>query len=67
MELSATNLKNGLWDTFNKLKGGATDVKIAQATCAVSREIIRTISTQLRISTLSERDVPADVIKFNEK
>lgn len=66
-ELTANSLKNVLWETLNEVKNGTMDAGQADSIASISREIIRTTNTQLRISSQSSRDVPADVITFSEK
>lgn len=64
--LTATNLKNVLWETLNAVKEGTMECGQADAIASQAREIIRTTKVQLQISSMSKRDVPVDVISFNE-
>lgn len=66
-ELTATNLKAALWETLNGLKENTVQAAHADAIACQSREILRTVNTQLRITSQSKRDVPADLINFSEK
>ena len=66
-DLTASNLKNALWDTLNSVKDGTMQPTQADAIASQAREILRTTNTQLRISAQSKREVSADVINFNEK
>lgn len=63
--LNATNLKNALWDTLNKLQEGKIEAGHADSIASQAREILRTIKIQLDISKDSKRDVSADVVGFN--
>lgn len=65
-KLTATSLKNVLWDTLNEVKDGKMDHGNADAIATQAREIIRTTNTQLRISHQTKRPVPVDVINFSE-
>jgi len=65
-KLTATSLKNVLWETLNEVKGGTMDPGNADSIATQAREIIRTTNTQLRISHQTKRPVPVDVINFSE-
>ena len=65
--LNATNLKNALWDTLNKVKDGTMQPGQGDAVASQAREIIRTTSLQLRIAQQAKRSVALDVIEFAEK
>ena len=66
-ELTAVNLKAALWDTLNELKTGSVQPGQADVIASQAREIIRTVRTQLLITSQAKRSVPADVITFAEK
>lgn len=66
-DLTATNLKEALWETLNGLKEEKVQAAHADSIATQSREILRTINTQLRISSQSKREVPVSVISFSEK
>ena len=65
--LTATNLKNTLWDTLIAVKSGTMQPGQWDAVAAQAREIIRTTNLQLRIAQISKRNIPTDVIDFSEK
>ena len=65
--LSATNLKNELWDTLKQIKGDKMLAAQGDAIAAQAREILRTIKVQLQICGQAKRNVPTDVIDFAEK
>lgn len=65
--LSATNLKNALWDTLNQIKSDKMLAAQGDAIASQAREILRTIKVQLQICAQSKRNVPTDVIDFAEK
>lgn len=66
-ELSATNLKDALWDTLNQVKNGDMQPSQGDAVASQAREIIRTVNTQLRVMAQSNRQVPTNVITFAEQ
>lgn len=66
-ELTASNLKNVLWSTMNDLQSGAIQPGQGDAIAAQAREILRTVRTQLMVTSQAKRSVPADVITFSEK
>lgn len=62
--LNAKSMKAILWATMNELKTGETKPDVADAIASQSREILRTINTQLKIAQLSKTDISADVVGF---
>jgi hypothetical protein len=66
-ELTATNLKNALWETLNDVKSGIKQPAEADAIASQAREILRATKVQLQIASQSKRTVPADLINFAEK
>lgn len=66
-DLSATTLKNHLWETLKDLKAGNVQPGQADAIASQAREILRTVKVQLQISAQSKRSVPAELITFSEK
>lgn len=66
-ELTATNLKQALWETLENVKKGSLAPAEADAVATQAREILRATNTQLRIAQQSKRSVPAEVISFSEK
>lgn len=65
-KLSATNLKNILWDTLLKVKSGKMEAGQADAVASQAREILRTTSVQLKVASQTNRVVAKDVIDFAE-
>lgn len=65
-KLNATNLKNVLWDTLNKVKTGKMEPGQADAVASQAREILRTTSVQLKVASQTNRVVANDVIDFAE-
>lgn len=65
-KLTANNLKNALWTTLQGIKDGSVDAGNADAIASQAREILRTVKVQLQICHVAKRDVPVDVIAFNE-
>jgi hypothetical protein len=66
-ELTASNLKNVLWTTMTELQSGNIQPGQGDAIAAQAREILRTVRTQLMVTSQAKRSVPADVITFSEK
>jgi hypothetical protein len=66
-DLTATNLKNALWETLNNVKDNKLQPSEADAIATQAREILRTVKTQLQITAQSKRQVPTEVIEFAEK
>ena len=66
-ELTATNLKNALWETLNGIKDGTVQAASGDAIASQAREILRTVKVQLQISNQAKRSVPLEVITFSEK
>jgi hypothetical protein len=66
-ELTATNLKNVLWQTLNKVKDGEMEAGAADSIATQSREIMRTINVQLQVAKQTKRQVPTGIIDFSEK
>lgn len=66
-DLTATNLKDALWETLNDLKGDKIQCGEADAVASQAREILRTTNTQLRIASQANRNVPTTLIDFSEK
>lgn len=66
-KLTANNLKQVLWETLNMVKENKMDGGQADAIASQAREILRTTKVQLQISKDAKRDIPADVISFNEQ
>lgn len=64
--LSATNLKNVLWQTLNKVKDGEMEAGAADSIATQSREIMRTINVQLQVARQTKRQVPMEIIDFSE-
>ena len=64
--LTASNLKDALWETLQDVKDGKMQPGQGDAVASQAREIIRTTNTQLRIAQQSKRTVPVEVINFAE-
>lgn len=65
-KLTATNLKNVLWDTLLKVKSGKMDAGQADSVATQAREILRTTSVQLKVASQSNRVIAKDVVDFAE-
>jgi len=65
-ELNAKNLKQALWETLNDVKSGDKPPAEADAIASQSREILRTVKTQLQIARQANRQVTVEMIAFAE-
>lgn len=66
-DLTATNLKDALWETLNGIKDNTMQPNQGDAIASQAREILRTVKVQLLIAGQTKRPVPSDVILFSEK
>lgn len=66
-KLSATNLKQALWETLNGIKDENLAPAMGDAIAGQAREILRTTHVQLRIAQQGKRNLPTSVIDFSEK
>src|ERR1700690_3843434 len=65
--LSASSLKDILWETLTDLKSENILPNRADAIAAQSREILRTIKVQLQVAGQAKRGVPQEIIDFSER
>ncbi len=65
--LTASSLKDLLWETLNDVKTEQMLPNRADAIAAQSREILRTIKTQLQVAGQAKRQVPTEIIEFSER
>lgn len=65
--LTASSLKDVLWETLTDLKSENILPNRADAIAAQSREILRTVKTQLQIAGASKRPIPEEIIEFSER
>jgi hypothetical protein len=65
--LSASSLKDVLWETLNDIKNEQMLPSRGDAVAGQAREILRTVKTQIQISAQSKRPIPVEVIDFAEK
>lgn len=66
-DLTAKNLKKELWATLGELRAGKIQPGQADSIAAQAREILRTVRTQLMVTTQAKRSVPIDCLDFAEK
>ena len=64
--LNATSLKDVLWETLNDIRSNQMQANRGDAIASQAREILRTIKTQLQVSSAAKRGVPKDIIAFSE-
>ena len=65
--LTASSLKDILWETLTDLKHENILPNRADAIAAQSREILRTIKVQLQVAGAAKRGVPQEIIDFSER
>jgi hypothetical protein len=65
--LSASSLRDVLWETLNDVRRNDMMPNRADAVASQAREILRTVKTQLQITSAAKRGVPQDIIDFAEK
>lgn len=65
--LTASSLKDILWETLTDLKHDNIMPNRADAIAVQSREILRTIKVQLQVAGQAKRGVPQDIIEFSER
>jgi len=65
--LTASNLKQALWETLYAVKNDEMLPGQADAIASQAREILRTVKTQLQIAQQGKHGVPYDVIEFAQK
>ena len=63
-KLSAATLRNVLWSTLNEVKDGKLEPATADAVAAQSREILRSIKTQLSILAYAKKQVTQEMVEF---
>jgi hypothetical protein len=66
-DLTATNLKDALWDTLKQVKTDTMLPAQGDAIAAQAREILRTVKVQLQVVAQAKKMVPKSVIDFAEK
>lgn len=66
-DLSATNLKDALWETLVNIKEDKMLAAQGDAIASQAREILRTVKVQLQVVAQAKRQVPTSVIDFAEK
>lgn len=62
--LTASGLKDVLWETLVDLRSEAIMPNRADAIAAQAREIIRTVKVQLQVAGQAKIPVSSDVVKF---
>lgn len=65
--LSASKLRDVLWETLNDVRTNQMLPNRADSIATQAREILRTVKTQLQIASATRRGVPEDIVKFSEK
>lgn len=64
--MTASSLRDVLWETLNDVRNNDMAANRADAVAAQAREILRTVKTQVSISGATRRQIPRDVIAFAE-
>lgn len=65
--LSASSLRDVLWETLNDIRTNQMLPNRGDAIASQAREILRTVKTQLQIASAARRGIPEDIISFSEK
>lgn len=65
-KLTATNLKDTLWQTLNGVKDGTIQYTDADAIASQARSIIGVCKVQVSIAQASNRGLPQELIEFSE-
>jgi hypothetical protein len=65
--LTASALRNALWDTLQEVRTNDMPANRADAIASQAREILRTVKTQLQIANAAKRGIPSDIVDFAEK
>lgn len=65
--LTASSLKDILWETLIDLKHENILPNRADAIAAQSREILRTVKIQLQVAGQAKRNVPQEIVDFSER
>lgn len=65
--LTASSLKDILWETLTDLKHENILPNRADAIAAQSREILRTVKIQIQVAGQAKRSVPQEIIEFSER
>jgi hypothetical protein len=65
--LTASSLKDVLWETLNDIKTEQMLPSRGDSIAGQAREILRTVKTQLQISGQSKRPIPPEIIEFSER
>lgn len=65
--LTASALKNALWDTLQDIRSNDMPANRADAVASQAREILRTVKTQLQVANAAKRPIPMDIVEFSER
>lgn len=65
-KLTATSLKNTLWQTLNGVKDGSIQYTDADAIASQARSIIGVCKVQVSIAQASNRGLPQELVDFSE-
>lgn len=65
--LTASSLKDILWETLIDLKHETILPNRADAIAAQSREILRTVKIQLQVAGQAKRNIPQEIVDFSER
>lgn len=65
--LTASSLKDVLWETLNDIKTEQMLPSRGDAIAGQAREILRTVKTQMQIAGQSKRPIPMEIIEFSER
>lgn len=66
-KLTASNLKNALWDTLQDIRAERMQPGQGDAIACQAREILRAVKVQLQVAAQTNRKVTSEVIDFSEQ
>lgn len=66
-KLTASNLKQELWNTLLLVQNQGLAPEQANAVSRASREILQTVKTQIQVANHSKRPLSTEAIDFAEK
>lgn len=65
--LTASALKEALWETLQGIKSGATLPATGDAIACQAREILRTVKVQVQVANQAKRELSIEVLNFAER
>lgn len=66
-DLTATSLKDALWDTLNRVQKKNLDPAAANAIASQAREIARIVKLEIQVAVLSGRKPSGMLVDFTDR